>query len=167
SASLIMTVSKAPPGLASTLMRSIGALVPTGPQKWVRCSGVIMQRKTSSRGASKTLVRFSSAGAAWWLVMICRLLARCGRRLMDVALLDVAQVRVELVEPLGPGAPAGLDPAERRVERGGLEVARPVLGVPGPRDQPGPLEHLEVLGDARKRHVERHGQLVNRGIAPR
>src|SRR5215472_3929343 len=100
-------------------MCSIGALVPAGPQKWVRCSGVIMQRNTISRGASKTLVRFSSAGAAWWLVNVGRLSARCGRRL------DGAQVRVELVEPLGPDPAVGLDPAERRVERCWLEVARP------------------------------------------
>src|SRR5260370_11567098 len=125
-----MRVSNTPPGLASTLMCSTGALTPAGPQKRVRCSGVIMQRNTRSRGASKTLVRFSSAGAAWWLVMVCRLSARCGRRLMDAALLDVAQVRVELVEPLGPDPAVGLDPAERRVERGGLEMARPELRVP-------------------------------------
>src|SRR5262249_53553095 len=120
-----ITVSNTPPGLGSTLMCSSGALVPAGPQKWVRCSGVIMQRNTSSRGASKILVRFSSAGAARWLVMVRCLLAGCGRRP-----LDVAQVGVELVEPLGPDAAVGLDPADGRVERGRLEVAGPELCVP-------------------------------------
>src|SRR6266487_2369590 len=53
SASLTMTVSKTPPERASTLMLSRGVLTPAGPQKWVRCSGSIMQRKTSSLGGWK------------------------------------------------------------------------------------------------------------------
>jgi len=56
SASLTMTVSKTPPGRASTLMVASGVLIPAGPQKWVRCSGSSMQRKTRSLGASNTRV---------------------------------------------------------------------------------------------------------------
>ncbi len=56
SASLTITVSNTPPGRGSTLMVSSGVVTPAGPQKWVRCSGSIMHRKTSSLGASKTLV---------------------------------------------------------------------------------------------------------------
>ena len=47
-----------------------------------------------------------------------------------------------------------------------LEVARPELRVPAPRDQPAALENLEVLGHRRQRHVEGRGQLVDCGVAP-
>ena len=52
SASLTITVSKRPPGRASSVMRSRGALTPVGPQKCARWSASVMQAKTSSRGAS-------------------------------------------------------------------------------------------------------------------
>ena len=35
-------------------MFSMGVLTPVGPQKWVRCSGVVMHSKTSARGASQS-----------------------------------------------------------------------------------------------------------------
>ena len=73
---------------------------------------------------------------------------------------------VELVETLLPDAPVLLYPAQGRVEHFTLQVARPELGAPGPRDQTAALEHLQVLGDPRKRHVEWRGQLVHRGVPP-
>ena len=54
SASLTMVVSKAPPGRRSTVMFSTGVVVPVGPQKWVRCSGLVMQSKSSSGEARCT-----------------------------------------------------------------------------------------------------------------
>ena len=53
SASLTITVSNTPPGRASTVMRSRGALTPAGPQKWARCSGSVMHANTSSRVARR------------------------------------------------------------------------------------------------------------------
>ena len=43
----------------------------------------------------------------------------------------------------------------------GVERARPVLGALTPRDQAGPFEHLDVLGDGRKRQLEGLGELVD------
>ena len=60
SASFTMSVSNAPPGRASTLTWARGAVTPAGPQKWARWSGSVMQRNTSSRGASKTRRKRSS-----------------------------------------------------------------------------------------------------------
>ena len=54
---------------------------------------------------------------------------------------------LELVEPLGPDLAVALDPVDRAVEGLGLEPARPVLGVAAPGDEPGALEHLQVLRD--------------------
>src|SRR3954449_4272673 len=145
-----MTVAKAPPGRASTVIRSSGALVPIGPQKWVRCSGSTMQLKTSCRGASKTRVTcstFSGMGVS----------VRGG--------LQGAEVVVELVEALGPEAPVGLDPVHSGVQRRPFQVAGAELGLPAPADQARPFEHLQVLGDPRQAEDERLGQLVDRRVA--
>src|SRR4051812_39039746 len=103
-----MTVVKAPPGRASTVIRSSGALTPIGPQKWVRCSGSTRQSKTSCRGASKTRVTWRTCSG------------------MGVSFgggLQGAEVVVELVEALGPEAPIGLDPVHSGVQGLPLQVA--------------------------------------------
>src|SRR5260370_37771887 len=160
SASLTMTASNTPPGRGSTLMVASGVLIPAGPQKWVRCSGSIMQRNTSSLGASNARVEMSSpaSGVMSFIGLSYPFLRRCS--------LDVAHVLVELVEPLLPDPPVLLDPADGRVQHRTLQVAGPELGATGPGDEPALLEHLQVLGDARKGHVERRGQLVHRGVPP-
>src|SRR5580704_9971273 len=178
SASLTITVLNTPPGRASTSMRSRGADTPAGPQKCARWSGSIMQRNTSSRGAANTRLKRSwlggppvlrpspltlpSRGLVWTLV------SPSGTpRLRRRRALQVGEQRVELVEALAPEAPVGGDPVERAVERLGLEVARPELGVASPRDQAAALEDLEVLGDPRQRHGEGGGQVADRRVAPR
>ena len=55
-----MTVSKRPPGRGSTVIPSSGVLTPIGPQKWVKCEGVVMHSKTTSGRASKIRVMVSS-----------------------------------------------------------------------------------------------------------
>ncbi len=45
-------------------------------------------------------------------------------------------------------------------------MARSVLRVTAPRDQAGPFEHLEVLGDRLQTHVERLSELIHRGLTP-
>src|SRR5512132_2288907 len=122
-----MTVRKAPPGRASTVIWSSGALVPIGPQKWVRCSGSIMQLKTSCRGASKTRVT-------------CRTFSVMG--CLRSRGLQGAQVVVELVEALRPRAPVGLDPVHGGVQGLPLQVAGTELCLPTPGDQSRTLEHL-------------------------
>src|SRR3954453_9043533 len=102
-----MTVVKAPPGRASTVIRSSGALTPVGPQKWVRCSGSTMQLNTSCRGAWKTRGTCSSCS------VIC-LSVRGG--------LQGGEVVVEPVEALGPHAPAPLDPVDGDVQDVSFQV---------------------------------------------
>src|SRR3954466_11539159 len=135
-----MTVAKAPPGRASTVIWSSGALVPIGPQKWVRCSGSTMQLKTKCRGASKTRVT-------------CRTFSGMGDSVRGG--LQGAEVVVELVEALGPEAPVCLDPVHSGVQRRPLQVAGAELGLPAPADQTRPFEHLQVLGDPRQAQRER------------
>jgi hypothetical protein len=47
----------------------------------------------------------------------------------------------------------------------GVEPGRPKLCGPPTADQPGPLEHLEVLGDRLDADRERRGELCHRGLA--
>src|SRR3954463_7406118 len=145
-----ITVLKAPPGRASTVIWSTGALVPIGPQKWVRCSGSVMQLNTSCRGASKTRVKRRTCS-------VIGISVRGG--------LQGAEVVVELVEALRPQPPVRLDPGGGRVQGLPLQVARAVLGPPSAGDQAAALEHLQVLGDAREAQLERRGQLVHRRVA--
>ena len=48
-----------------------------------------------------------------------------------------------------------------------LEPAGAALGVAAARDQAGVLQHLEVLGDRGLAHLERLGELLDRGLAQR
>src|SRR4051812_33854171 len=116
-----MTVVKAPPGRASTVIWSSGALTPIGPQKWVRCSGSIMQLKTSCRGASKTRVKRRTCSV---IGVLLRGGAQC------------AEVAVELVEALRPQPPVRLDPVDGGVEGVPLQVTGAELGLPAAGDQP-------------------------------
>src|SRR3954451_13200918 len=110
-----MTVWKAPPGRASTVIWSSGALTPIGPQKWVRCSGSTMQLKTSCRGASKTREK-------------CRTCSVIGVSIRGG--LQGAEVVVELVEALRPQPPVRLDPVQSGVQGRPLQVAGTELRVP-------------------------------------
>src|SRR4249920_481933 len=79
------------------------------------------------------------------------------------------QVVKNRVEPLEAGLPIlaiALEPFGGLGHWPGLEPARPPLRVLAGRDEPGPLQHLEVLRDRRLAHVERLGQLRDRGLAP-
>src|SRR3954468_816978 len=145
-----MTVAKAPPGRASTVIWCSGALVPIGPQKWVRCSGSTMQLKTSCRGASNTRVKCRTCSVIGGLLRGC---------------LQGAEVVVELVEALRPHASVRLDPVESGIQGRPLQVARAELGLPAAGDQAGAFEHLQVLGDAGEAQLEGLGQFVHRGVA--
>src|SRR3954470_6318233 len=145
-----MTVVKAPPGRASTTIWSSGALVPVGPQKWVRCSGSIMQLKTSCRGASKTRVKRRTCS-------VMGISVRGG--------LEGAEMVVQLVEALRPQTPVLLDPVDGGVQGVSFQVAGPELRPPATGDQTRAFEHLQMLGDARQAQVERLGQLVDRRVA--
>src|SRR3954464_3537366 len=145
-----MTVVKAPPGRASTVIWSSGALTPVGPQKWVRCSGSIRQLKTSSRGASKTRVTCRTCS------VMCLSVRGCPQ---------AAEVVVELVEALRPQAPVRLDPVHGGMEALPLQMAGAELRLPTPGDQSRAFEHLQVLGDARQAEVERLRPLGDRRAA--
>src|SRR5438876_7099175 len=75
--------------------------------------------------------------------------------------LELCEVVVHPVEAGLPDGPVLLGPGRDLLEWCGVEGARAVLGSLTPYDQPGPHQHLDVLGDGRKRHLERLGELVD------
>src|SRR5438093_1710084 len=78
---------------------------------------------------------------------------------LPLELLGFAQVRVESIEPLLPEPAVTLHPFGDIPEALRLEPGRTPLRLAAARDEPGALEHLEMLRDRGKRHVEGLGQL--------
>ena len=68
----------------------------------------------------------------------------------------------EAVEPAGPRAPVGLDPAGHLVELRRAETALARAADLLGDDELGPLEDPDVLADSRERQTERTGELAVR-----
>ena len=65
------------------------------------------------------------------------------------------------------GAPVALDPARHQLQHLGFQVHRPPLGVAAAADQPGVLQHLQVLGDRLHAHLVGLRELADRGVPDR
>ena len=78
--------------------------------------------------------------------------------------LQLLQVFVESIETFFPEFAVVLHPAGHFSQRAGVEPAGTPLRVAAARDEPGPLQHLEVLRHRGEAHVERLGQLRHRGL---
>ena len=74
---------------------------------------------------------------------------------------------VEEVEAAFPEPAVVLQPVGGALQRSALESRGAQLRGAPARDQPGALQHLEVLGDRLEADRERLGQLVDRGLALR
>src|SRR5712664_90565 len=85
--------------------------------------------------------------------------------IMFLLLFHFPQIVVQSNEALVPEAAVRLHPLRDVAERLALEPAGSPLRLAPASDQAGPLQHLEVLGDRGHRHVERRGELRNRGLA--
>ena len=70
-------------------------------------------------------------------------------------------MKVEPLEPVAPDLAVLSDPLRGMFEGCRLEPARTPLGVASSRDEPGPLENLQVLGDGLEAHGKRLGELVD------
>src|SRR5215208_3661068 len=75
--------------------------------------------------------------------------------------LHLLQVIIQPVEAVLPETTVTLHPVGSLLQRPYLEPARPRLRHATARDQTCSLEHLQVLGDARKAHLEGLGQLLD------
>ena len=84
-----------------------------------------------------------------------------------VGLLEVGEQDIELIEAAGPELPVAEKPPRCLPQPVRLDPAQPPLSVASPRDQAGPLQHLEVLGDRRLGHLERVRELLHRRLTRR
>src|SRR5205807_7719931 len=147
SSSETIVSSKVPPVRTSMETVDNGVVKPRGPNQRATCSGSVHASHTSSRGASKTRVIVNSRPM--------------GGVSAIAPLLDGAQVIVEPVEAALEELPVALQPAGGVLERTPAQPGRPPLGGPPAGDEPGVLEHLQVLRNGLHRHGERLRELVD------
>src|SRR5215510_11241309 len=83
----------------------------------------------------------------------------------QLTVFQLAQVVVQTVEALLPVAAVALHPVGDLLERLRLQPAGPPLRLAPARDQSRVLQYPEVLRNCRKTHLERLGQLPNRGFS--
>src|ERR1700704_992514 len=81
--------------------------------------------------------------------------------------LQLAQIVVQAVEALLPEAAIALEPVVDVLQRARLDAAGPPLLLAASCDQARALQDLEMLGHGGKAHVERLGELRDRGLAQR
>src|SRR5713101_3497922 len=151
-----MQKRKAPPWRTSILHE--GIVKPCGPHQRTTRSGSVQALKTRRRGASRTRVMTSSRSVDSMAALL----------LSAMSLLppfQLAQIAFQAVEALFPETAIVLQPVRGVLQRTRLEPAGPPLRLATARDQTGALQHLEVLGDGGKAHLEGRGQLRDRGLA--
>src|SRR6185503_8631044 len=116
-----------------------------------KCSGTVQASNTSSRGTANS--RSSIRALAFPAARIAHLLPALRMQLL--------QVRVEAVEAVVPERSIRFRPRDDLLERRGLEQARPRLRFATASDQPGSLQHAQVLAHRRAAHVEWPRQLLH------
>src|SRR5437588_386865 len=156
------TIRHAPPGRKSNsqLVNSYFR----GPHQCDMCSHELCASNTRSRGASKMRVERISLSDG---VVTVSLLPLAPIALLLSSTLELVQVLVQSVVALFPEPTVPLGPLGDLLQRARLEPGGPPLALPAPRDQPGSLEHLQVLRDRRHGHLERLGQLGDGGLSGR
>src|SRR6266508_4128900 len=129
------------------------------------CSHEVCASNTRSRGASK--IRVMTISRSDGVVTVSLLLPLPPIALLLSSTLELLQVLVQPVVALLPEPAVRGGPLRHVPERTGLEPGGPPLPLPAPRDQPRPLQHLQVLGDRRQAHLERRRQLGDGRLARR
>src|SRR6516225_1502600 len=144
-----MQTRRVPP--ARTSIFATGTVAPSGPYHALKCSGSVHIRQMRSTGASRMRSITTASCGVSSAIVLTRLSLRS----------ELGEVVVHPVEAGLPDGPVLLGPGRDLLQGGRVEGAGPVLGSLATLDQPGPLQHLDVLGDRRKRQVERPGELVD------
>src|SRR5688572_10687811 len=155
-----------PPGRTS--MVTFRVFHSRGPHHCAMRSGSVYAAKTNSRGAlnmhSTTSFPVSVSVVTVWVsgIEVLLFLGCCVRYLLRLNLL---QIGVQPIESLFPEFAILLHPVGDRLERFWLQAARTPLRLAAASDEAGALEHLEVLGDRRKAHLEGRSPLCDRRLA--
>src|SRR4249919_3580861 len=127
-----------PPGRKSKVC--VVVVKPFGPHHCARCFGSVHTENTSSRGASSTRVPMIERGSC-----------SRSRLLFTLTLLLLRLQRFEIItqpiEALVPKPAILFEPAVGFLERPNIDTARAHLSITCARDEPRPLQHLQVLGN--------------------
>src|SRR5437867_3692922 len=134
------TIRHLPPGRKSISQLANSYFL--GPHQFDMCSHELCASNTRSRGASKTRVMTISRSDG---VVTVSLLPLPPIALLLSSSLELVQVLVETVVALLPEFPVPLRPLGDLLEGLRLEPRGPPLPIPAPGDEPGSLQHLEVL----------------------
>src|SRR5512133_1706356 len=126
-----MVARQAPPLRTSMETLASGTSASPPPNQSAKRSGSVHSRHTRSRGAANTRV-----------MLICGAGSAIGRLVPGRPQACLQALEAGLPEPA-----VVLQPVHGVPERRRLEPRGPQLGGAAPGDQPGPLQHLEVLGD--------------------
>src|SRR5271169_3665936 len=154
-----MWMRMAPPGRAST--SQTGIVKRCGPHHFAKCFGSVHALNTSSRGASNTRVISISRSAKFAAALFPALLTA----MFPLLLFQSLKIVVQPIEALIPEAPVAIHPVGDLSERHGPKAAGPSLRLATPRNQPGPLQHLEVLGDGGRTDGEGPGEIFDGSFA--
>ena len=147
-----------PPGRKSISQLATSYL--RGPHQLLMCSHELCASNTRSRGASNVRVMTISRSDG---VVTLSLLSAIAVFLSSS--LELFQVLVQPVVSLFPETAVMISPIRNFLERFRLQPSRPPLPLPAPRDEPGSLQHLQMLGDRRQADIERRRQFQDRRLA--
>lgn len=120
---------------------------------------------TNSRGASNSREITKSYPVACAAAPLLALLSAMRLLLFGLFFLKPVQILVQTIKALLEESPIVLRPLRHVFQRPRLEPARSPLCFAPARDQPRPLEHLQMLQDRRYAHLKRLSQLSHRGFA--
>src|SRR6202035_4712944 len=152
------TYCQLPPVRASQC--SIRVVMASGPTHRANNAGSVWARNSCPGVAAKSRAiritgSFGSASMAVSLILFI------------LFSLHLRQDGVEAAVALLDAGPVALDPGVHQVEGLDLQAHRPGLRSARPTDEPGVLEHPQVLVDGLQRHPVRLGQLAHGRVAVR
>src|SRR5918992_1490745 len=146
------TKCHAPPGRRS--ISQTGIVHPSGPViQCGTCSGFVQASQTRRRGASTTRVMTTSRSVGVVSVVVPTLFAFAVATFLLLGF-EVLEKRIESVVIRVPDAAIALGPLGHFLERRRLEPHRTPLRLATARDEAGPLQDSQVLGDGRPAHRE-------------
>src|SRR5215470_9699151 len=152
-----MVAAKLPPARSSP--RCSVKLNPRGQDHCASSCGSVQARNTSSRGALKVRRMTSSCSA----LALFRTFASMALLLS----LQLTEIAVEPAEAALPVTAVMLGPPCYLAQRLSLQTARTRRSAPAANDEPGALQHLQVLGDRRLAHCEGRRELHHARLTAR
>src|SRR5579863_3965948 len=130
--------------------------MPSGPTHWANSTGSVWARNSCPGVAAKSRVMRMTGSFGSASMTVSRIFV-----MLSSIPVWFAHRREDGVEPAVPPlspAPVALDPGVHQIEDLSLQPYRPRLRPRWPADQPGVLEHSQVLVDGLQRHLVRRGQ---------